>query len=56
MWDGSCRHLYVDGTEVAMDATLLSELKSSEGGLYFGVGSTLAPGTYFSGLMDDVRI
>jgi hypothetical protein len=25
-------------------------------GLYFGVGSTLAPGTFFSGLIDDVRV
>jgi len=56
VWDGSCRRLYVDGTEVAMDATTLSELESAEGGLYFGVGSTLAPGTFFSGLIDDIRI
>jgi hypothetical protein len=56
VWDGSCRHLYVDGAEVATDATPLSELESAEGGLYFGVGSTLASGTFFSGLIDDIRI
>jgi len=56
VWDGSYRHLYVDGAEVATDAAPLSALEGSDGGLYFGVGSTLAPGTYFSGLIDDVRI
>ncbi len=56
VWDGSYRRLYVDGDEVATDATPLSELESAEGGLYFGVGRTLTPGTFFSGLIDDVRI
>jgi len=56
VWDGSYRHLYVDGAEVANDAAPLSDLESAEAGLYFGVGSTLAPGTFFSGLIDDVRI
>lgn len=56
VWDGSCRLPYVDGVEVAKDAAPLSALKGAEGGLYFGVGSSLAPGSYFSGLIDDVRI
>jgi len=56
VWDGSYRHLYVDGAEVARDAATLSDLESADGGLYFGVGSTLTPGTFFSGLIDDVRI
>jgi hypothetical protein len=56
VWDGSYRYLYVDGVEVATDVEPLSGLESAEGGLYFGVGSTLAPGTFFSGLIDDVRI
>jgi hypothetical protein len=56
VWDSSCRHLYVDGAEVANDATPLSSLGSANGGLYFGTGSTLAPGTFFSGLIDDIRI
>jgi len=56
VWDGSYRHLYVDGAEVANDAAPLSGLESAEGGMYFGVGSALAPGTFFSGLIDDVRI
>ncbi|MHC4440156.1 MAG: LamG-like jellyroll fold domain-containing protein, partial [Planctomycetota bacterium] len=49
-------HLYVDGIEVVRDAAPLSSLEDSNGGLFFGVGSTLAPGTSFSGLIDDVRI
>jgi hypothetical protein len=56
VWDSSCRHLYVDGTEVANDVTALSGLETATGGLYFGVGSSLASGTFFSGLIDDVRI
>jgi hypothetical protein len=56
VWDGSYRHLYVDGVEIAKDAAPLSGLGSAEGGLYFGAGSTLAPGSFFSGLIDDVRI
>ena len=56
VWDGSCRHLYVDTVEVAMDVESLSGLASAEGGLHFGAGSALAPGTFFSGLIDDIRI
>jgi len=56
VWDGSYRRLYVDGVEVAIDAVPLSGLESADGGLYFGVDSTLAPETFFSGLIDDVRI
>ena len=55
-WDGTYRYLYVDGVEVAIDAAPLSGLESAEDGLYFGADSTLAPGTFFSGLIDDVRI
>ncbi|MHC4166972.1 MAG: LamG-like jellyroll fold domain-containing protein [Planctomycetota bacterium] len=56
VWDGSYRCLYVDGVEVVSDNTLLTSLKGSDGGLYLGAGSSLAPGTFFSGLIDDVRI
>ena len=56
VWDGSNRYLYVDGEEVAKDATFLSGLESVEGSLYFGAGSTLTPDSFFSGLIDDVRI
>ncbi|MFC1635808.1 LamG-like jellyroll fold domain-containing protein [Planctomycetota bacterium] len=56
VWDGSYRHLYVDGIEVAKDAEPLSALEDASGGTYFGAGSTLAPGTFFSGSIDDIRI
>jgi hypothetical protein len=56
VWDGSYRCLYVDGVEVNRDAAPLSELESAKGGLYFGAGSTLTPGTFFTGLIDDIRI
>jgi len=56
VWDGSYRYLYVDGVEVAKDPAPLSGLESADGGLYFGVGITLAPGTFWSGLIDDIRI
>jgi hypothetical protein len=48
--------LHVDGVEVAGDIEPLTSLKDSEGGLYFGTGSDLIAGTFFSGLIDDVRI
>jgi hypothetical protein len=56
VWDGSIRRLYVDGVEVAHDVQPLSPLKSSDGGLYIGAGKTLAPASFFLGLVDDVRL
>jgi hypothetical protein len=49
------RHLYVDGTEVAVDDSVVAGVKSTAG-LYIGAGQTLEAGTFFSGLIDDVRI
>jgi len=54
VWDGSNRILYVDGVEVARDTQ--ASLAACAGGLYLGVGGTLATGSYWSGLIDDVRI
>jgi hypothetical protein len=54
VWDGTNRTLYVDGLEVAQDAQ--TTLAGSTGGLYIGGASNLAPGTFWSGLIDDVRI
>jgi len=54
VWDGSNRILYVDDVEVARDTQ--TDLGSSEGGLYIGAGQTLAPASFFSGLIDDIRI
>jgi L-ascorbate metabolism protein UlaG (beta-lactamase superfamily) len=55
-WDGSYRILYVDGTEVAKDSAAQNPMKSADGGLYIGTGKTLEPSTFFSGLIDDIRI
>ncbi len=57
VWDGSYRHLYVDGHEVAADsARKLSALKSSVAGFHIGAGKDLEPGSFWSGLIDDIRI
>ena len=55
VWDGSDRILYVDDIEVARD-TLSGGMKGAESGLYMGVARDLAEGTFWSGLIDDVRI
>jgi hypothetical protein len=54
VWDGSQRMLCVDVVTVAEDTQ--NGLEASAGGLYIGTGNAMAPGTYFSGLIDDVRI
>jgi hypothetical protein len=56
VWDGSYRTLYVDGLEVAKDTDPLTSLNSSNGGLYIGTNKNRDTGTFFSGLIDDVRI
>jgi hypothetical protein len=52
--DGSHRKLYVDGIEVTQD--IQHGLEGSPVGLYIGTGKAMQPGTYFSGLIDDVRV
>jgi hypothetical protein len=52
--DGINRILYVDNVEVARDTA--ANLESAVGGLYIGAGSGLEPGTFWAGLIDDVRI
>ena len=56
VWDGSYRHLYVDGVEVANDVAQLTSLLSDDSGLFLGAGCYREPGIFFSGLIDDVRI
>jgi hypothetical protein len=56
VWDGSYRILYVDGIEVAKDTAAQNPLKPATGCLHIGAGKTLHTGTFFSGLIDDVRI
>ena len=54
IWDGSTRTLCVDGFKVAEDTQ--PGLESSENSIYIGVGKDYSTGTFFSGLIDDVRI
>ncbi len=53
-WDGSTRRLHVDGVLAAEDAQ--DTLAGADAGLLIGCGKNLAPGTFWSGLIDDVRI
>ena len=54
VWDGSNRMLCVDGIVVAKDTQ--ARFVGSFGGLYIGAGKNLEPTSFFSGLIDDVRI
>jgi len=54
-FDGLHRYLYVDGVEVTKDVDFVGGV-SSDGGLYIGTGKAMETGTYWSGLIDDVRI
>ena len=54
VWDGLNRALYVDDILVAEDTQ--ANLQSSDYDLYIGCGKAMEPGTYWSGLIDDVRI
>jgi len=59
VWDGSDRILYIDDVEVARDTQVGLETSGSGlyiGGLHIGAGSTVEHGSFFSGLIDDVRI
>ncbi len=53
-WDGTSRTLYVDGATVATDKP--APPASSTGGLNIGTGKNLDAGTFWSGLIDDVRV
>jgi hypothetical protein len=45
----------VDGVMVAKDTTIVGG-EGLESGLYIGAGESLVPSSFFSGLIDDVRI
>ena len=53
-WDGSACLLYVD--DVLEAASAESGLPGSTGAVVIGCRKTMAPGTFFTGLIDDVRI
>ena len=46
--------LYMDGAEVVRNN--FSPIMPAQGGLYIGAGKDLEPGTFWSGLIDDIRI
>ncbi len=54
VWDGTSRTLHVDGAAVAADNPAAPT--SSAGGLNIGAGKNLAPGTFWSGLIDEVWV
>jgi len=54
VWDGISRALYVDDILVAADAQEVPA--SCSGDMNIGCGKDMTPGTFFSGLIDDVRI
>ncbi len=53
-WDGYTKGLYVDDVLVAEDVD--ADLACGQGGLSIGCGSDATPDTFFTGLIDDVRI
>jgi lysophospholipase L1-like esterase len=54
VWDGSRRMLFIDGVTVAED--MQDGLEGSAGGLFVGVGKNYTPSSFFSGLIDEIRI
>ena len=54
VWDGEQRVLYVDDVEVARDTA--ADLEPAVGGLRLGADGFLTAGTFWSGLIDDVRV
>ena len=53
--EGLRRYLYVDGAQIAGDTNPVGGV-GSNGGLYFGASKTLDTASFWSGLIDDVRI
>jgi hypothetical protein len=53
-WDGSTRTLFVDGVEVAKGTQ--GTFAGSTGGLYIGAGKNLEAGSFWTGLIDDIKI
>ena len=54
IWDGVDRILCADGQEVAREP--LAHVDLSDSSLIIGAESSFEPGTFFSGLIDDLRI
>jgi hypothetical protein len=56
VWDGTNRILYVEEVKVATDTKAQGDLEGSDGALYIGADKNLEAGSFWSGLIDDVRI
>jgi hypothetical protein len=56
VWDGTRRHLHVDGVVVAADMLDLPAVIPSDGILHLGTDKAFTPGAFWAGLIDDVRI
>ena len=56
VWDGAYRSLYADGVKVKKDLTDQGGLTGADGGLHFGTGSSLAVGSFWTGLIDEIKI
>jgi len=54
MWDGSERTLFVDGVQVAV-GSLITPM-SSDAGLHIGAGKNTDRGSFWSGLIDDIKV
>jgi hypothetical protein len=54
VWDGTHRTLYVDGALVAEDTPV--NIRTAYADLTIGAGKDLTPGSFWSGLVDDVRL
>jgi len=54
-WDGEHRQLLVDGAEAAVDEITLPAMNCT-GYLNISTGRDMEPGTFWSGLIDDVRV
>ncbi|MCF7972600.1 MAG: hypothetical protein K9N55_02175 [Phycisphaerae bacterium] len=56
VWDRFYRSLYVDDQLVAVDSAAQSNFPSITTELCLGTGSTSAPGTFWAGMIGDVRV
>ena len=56
VWNREYRSLYVDDELFATDVAGQNNLPIQQEGLYIGVGGNCGAGTFWSGMIDDVRI
>jgi hypothetical protein len=56
VWDGFRRTLYVDDVIAAKDSSIQSTLFGSINGFYIGAGKVKESGSFWTGLIDDVKV